>query len=413
MDILSMKQERARLVNEMQAIHKAASDESRSLTAEDRQTFDRIAEEARELKGDIDRLETLRDLGPADLPAAAAGAQGRNLTGAEPDKARRTDEYRSAWDAYMRRGRFELTADQRAALAAGEEDRADMLDSGATSGGYLVPVSFANQVISKKIPRVAVRRTRATVFPTSNGQDLPVPVQSAYGAAAYLTEGAAGSSVADTGAKVTLKAWTAVRETGVSFQLMQDSAFPFEGVLSGNIANSFALFEDAEFVKGAGSGSSAITGITSCAVGTTTGTGHLPNFTYTELNAWYYSLGPAYRSQGEFVLNDGSLAVLAGLVDAQNRPIWTAGQIPGEPDTLFGKPLYTSPAFVTPAAGTIVGVFGDFANGYGIREVDGIKVLRSDERRIDQLETLFVSYERLDGNLLDAAALVSLKLAAS
>ena len=320
------------------------------------------------------------------------------------------DEYRTAFEAYIRRGLSEMTPEQVTALRAGEQ-RTDMLTSAATNGGYVVPTDFAKIVISAKVPGVALRRTRATIFNTSNGQDLPVPVQSAYGVADYLTEGSAATSVADTGSKVTLKAFTAVRSTAVSFQLMQDSAFDMSGLLGRNIGASFAQFEDAEFIAGAGT--TAVTGVKGATAGHTTATGSTSTFTYADVLAWYYSVAPQYRGVGEFVLADDAMATLAGLVDDNSRPIWTASIIPGEPDSLMGRPLYTSVNFDAAAAGKVAGVFGDFSNGYGIRDVGGLEIRRSDERLVDQLETLFVAWERIDGNLLDASALRAIKYAAS
>lgn len=413
MDIRELKSERAGIVTAMQEIHNVAEGENRSKTVEESQEFARLLVAEKDLRTRIDQAESMRELSELKITSAAdAGIRGRDLTGALKGQIVQTDEYRSAFDAYVRRGLVEMSSEERAALRAGEL-RTDMTDGAATHGGYLVPTDFAKIVISLKVPAVAMRKTRATVFNTSNGQDLPVPVQSAYGAAAYLTEASALTSAADTGAKVTLKAYTAARSTAVSFQLMQDSAFDVQSLLAGNIANAFSLFEDPEFIKGAGSGSSAVTGVIGCTVGETTATGHLQNFTFDEVNAWYYSVGPAYRPQGEFILNDSLMTVLASLKDSNLRPIWTAGQIPGEPDTLLGKPLYTSPNFNAAGANAILGVFGDFANGYGIRNVGGLEIRRSDDRLIDQLETLFVSWERIDGNLLDASALRSLKASAT
>jgi HK97 family phage major capsid protein len=110
---------------------------------------------------------------------------------------------------------------------------------------------------------------------------------------------------------------------------------------------------------------------------------------------------------------DTALSTLLGLKDSSNRPIWTASALPGEPDSLMGKPLYTSPNFAAEAANSLYGVFGDFANGYAIRQDGDLQVRRTDERFIDSLEVGFIGWERLDGVILDNTAFAVLKHSAT
>lgn len=414
--IASIKQERARVLKEAQDLHVVAAEEKRSLTAEENEKFDRLIADTRSLGKQVDQMEVLRELGSEyDVTSTkTAGIASGDLADGTRDQVQKTDEYRSAFEKYLREGRDGMSQDEIRALRAGMgETRADMLTTQATHGGYVVPIDFAKQVISAKVNLVSMRRTRATVFNTSNGQALPVPVQSAYGAAAFLAEGSANTALQDTGAKVTLNAYTMVTSRNVSYQLLQDGNVDVASLVAGNIGNAFGLAEDTAFTVGAGTTTvqgHLTSGVTT---GTTTGTGHLPNFTYAELLAFYFSVAPQYRRVGEFILQDASVAVLAGLTDSQARPIWTASMIPGEPDSLMGKPLYSTTSGVTPAANVLIATFGDFANGYGIRQAGGIEIKRSDERLIDSLETIFVAWERFDGQVLDNTAIKNLKLAAS
>lgn len=403
-NVIEVKQERAHALNAAQAIHMKAWEEKRDLTAEETQEYEARLADTKRFDAILEREETLLRSARPDVIRVDA-VTGEELGETRQEKAARTEEYRDAFTTYLRRGIGEMTVEQRKALQDGFEQR-DMLTTAATAGGYVVPQDFYDTVISAKVPAVAMRRTNARVITTSNGRDLPIPTQSAYGAAAYLAEGSTISETDDTGAKVTAKAYTAARMTKVSMQLLEDAAVDVNTLIGQNIGRAFAQFEDPEFLKGTGSGSSHITGATTNASPVTVATGGTTSFTYADLVTYYFSVQPQYRnSPGAcFVLMDTAMATLLGLKDGNNRPIWTASAIPGEPDTLLAKPLITSPNFATEAANSLFGLWGDFSNGYAIRQDGTLNVRRTDERFIDSLEVGFIAWERLDGVITDANA---------
>jgi len=398
-NLITLKQERKRLIDEMRHIHDTAEAANRNLTAEERQEFDRMNEDVKDMSERAQREEDLRNLAPGGVTREVRGRElGGEAKGGSPE-----DAYRSAFIDYIRNGAADMSPENRQILRAGWTEQRDTTVAGA--GAYQVPQDFHQAVTSAKVPAVAMRRTRANVINTTNGRDLPIPVQTAYGAANYLTEASTASNVDDTGSKVTAKAYTAVRMTKVSYQLLEDSAFDVQALLAQNFGKAFAQFEDPEFIKGTGAGSSHITGATTNATTVfTCATGSTTTFTYTDLLGCYTKIQPQYRVNGEWVLMDTALSTLLGLKDSSNRPIWTASAIPGEPDSLMGKPLYTSPNFATEAANSLFGLFGDFNNGYAIRQDGGLVIRRSDDRFIDSLESVFVGWERLDGVILDATA---------
>jgi len=407
---IEMKQERARALTDAQAIHLKAAEEKRDLTSEERQEFDRRLEDAQRFAEVLERDAELRAKLAAtggqqtETRVPTGPAMGETATAETRKKAiAETDEYRAAFGNYLRRGLSGMGAEERNVLNQCYEER-DMLTTAATAGGYVVPQDFYDTVVSAKVPGVAMRKTNARVINTSNGRDLPIPTQSAYGAAAYVSEGSAITETDDTGAKVTAKAYTAARMTKVSIQLLEDGAVDVAGLVAQNIGKAFMKFEDPEFLVGTGAGSSHITGATTNASPVTVATGGTVTFTYADLLAYYFSIQPQYCMTGQFVLMDTAMATLLGLKDSSNRPIWTASQVPGEPDTLMAKPLFTSPNFATEAANSLFGLWGDFSNGYAIRQDGTLNVRRTDERFIDSLEVGFIAWERLDGVITDANA---------
>ena len=96
------------------------------------------------------------------------------------------------------------------------------------------------------------------------------------------------------------------------------------------------------------------------------------------------------------------MAKIAKLKDGNGQYIWQPSKQVGDPDRLLGNPVYQSEyASNTFTTGLYVGVFGDFSK-YFIREVQGIQVVRLNERFADALQVAFFGYQRVDGRIVDA-----------
>jgi HK97 family phage major capsid protein len=76
----------------------------------------------------------------------------------------------------------------------------------------------------------------------------------------------------------------------------------------------------------------------------------------------------------------------------------------GEPDMLFGKPVYINEDMADIATGVKSILFGDLSQYY-IHEAGGVQILRLNERFADELSTGFIGYRRVDGNVLQSSAI--------
>jgi HK97 family phage major capsid protein len=104
-------------------------------------------------------------------------------------------------------------------------------------------------------------------------------------------------------------------------------------------------------------------------------------------------------------MQDSFRGVIRKLVDTTGQPIWQPSNIAGNPDTLLGYPIYTTPflSAVGTAAGTPIG-FGNWSEAITIRDVGTIRVERSDEFAFS---TDLVSYRailRTDSRIMDQRA---------
>ena len=76
----------------------------------------------------------------------------------------------------------------------------------------------------------------------------------------------------------------------------------------------------------------------------------------------------------------------------------------GEPDMLFGKPVYINEDMASIAGDAKVALFGDLSQYY-IHEAGGVQILRLSERFADSLATGFIGYRRIDANVLQSSAI--------
>lgn len=138
-------------------------------------------------------------------------------------------------------------------------------------------------------------------------------------------------------------------------------------------------------------------------VGTATGFGSATDGTaYRNLLKLVHAVDIAYRRNAAFMMNDAILQELAGMVDANGRPLWVPSLVQGEPDRLMGYRIIINNDMTGTFANLARTVlFGDFANYY-IREVRDVAVLSSRERFIDYHQTAFLAFGRYDGDLLNA-----------
>jgi HK97 family phage major capsid protein len=294
---------------------------------------------------------------------------------------------------------FEITVEGRAISTTG------------TAGGYMIPQDFYNDMVRVMKAFGAVRRV-ARVITTDSGASMPYPVvDDTANVGAILAE---NTQVTEQDVAWTQKTLSAYMYTSKlvrsSLQLIQDSAFDVEGELRDMLGERVGRITNQHFTTGTGSaqpqgltvgGTSGVTAASATAV------------TSDELISLAHSVDPAYRQSGRarWMMSDTALAAIRKLKDTTNQYIWQPGMQAGVPDTLFGYPIEINPDMPAMTTGLKPIAFGDFNEGYLIREVRGFQVLRLDERYADYLQVGFLGFSRLDGQVRNAAAFRLLTLA--
>ncbi|MFW5827753.1 MAG: phage major capsid protein, partial [Alkalispirochaeta sp.] len=235
-----LMEKRHSLALKARAILNDAQEESRSLTSEESEKFDRIMADVDQLDEQMQRMDRLddvdsrgADIQPMDVPPQRSEPQEGN--------------YRSAFLEYLRRGKSALNGAELRALETGE----------SAEGGALTYQEFEAMIVEKLQEQNVIRQV-ATVI--STGGDRNIPVEDGEGTATWISEEGAysesldGGDPEDTFTRKVLQAHKLQYLIKVSEELLQDSSFDLESYLARMIGRRLGDGEESAFVAGDGSG---------------------------------------------------------------------------------------------------------------------------------------------------------------
>lgn len=413
-EIEDLRSKRAEGVVARRAILDKARAEKRGLTAEERQEHDRHESEFIDLSSRIEDEEKLAAhegrLGTAqNVVLRNISEQAQTDAEADEDDPNAwelfaTAEYKRAFRDYMRRAQH-MSPENRAILEDVRTQAASFNIATPGEGGYTVPESWRTTLVEQRT-QFGVLRQLATIVQTAGGEPLHFPVVVDAQVATLTDEADPYTESEDTFGEKVLGAFKYGVLVKISEELMQDSLFQMDAFISRRAGRALALKEGAAFAKGAGGGA-APEGIT---VGATVGktTAGATAITADELLDMIHSVSPPYRPGAQWVTHDSTLLAVAKLVDDFNNYVWQPGLQAGDPDRIRGYQVYIDPFYDTIAAAKVIATFGDHS-GYYIREAGPVVSLRLNELYAESGQIGFRFGERVDGALIDTAAVKSLK----
>ena len=381
MNIVEMREKRAKLWNTMEGFLDTHRTEKGVLTAEDDATYNNMEKELNDLTNEIRRMER-RDAIEAELKKPVDTP----LTGKPMDskmdekKGRASNAYKEDFGRHLR----------------GRQLIHNVMEEGVdANGGYLVPEEFERQIITG-LDEFNVMRSLCKVITTS--AERKIPVAATHSTAAWTAENAAYTESDPTFSQKTIDAFKLTDLVKVSIELLDDSMFDLEEYIAKEIARAFGIAEEQAFCVGNGSGQP--TGLFTANGGTvgvtTAGTTAI---TADEIISLVYALKSPYRKNAKFLMNDATVAAIRKLKDGNGNYLWQPALTAGQPDRLMGYELHTSPYVPTLAAGAYTVAFGDFSN-YWIADRSGRTVQRLNELYSTNGQVGFVATERVDGKII-------------
>lgn len=384
--ILELREKRAKAWEAAKSFLDSKRGADGLLGAEDVATYEKMEADVVNLGKEIDRLERQAALDaelslPVNIPITGKPAA---LSAGEAVGRASAEYSRSFWNA------------MRSKMPSHEVMNA--LQVGTDSeGGFLVPDEFERTLV-EALEEQNIFRTLAHVIQTSSG-DRKIPVVASKGTASWVDEEGAIPESDDSFGQVSIGAYKLGTMIKVSEELLGDSVFDLEAYVSREFARRIGNKEEEAFFTGDGTGKplgvladngGAEIGVTAAAAGA---------FTADEVFDLFYSLKAPYRKNAVFLMNDASVKALRKLKDSNGQYLWQPSLTAAAPDTLLGRPVYTSAFMPALEAGKKSVLFGDLSY-YWVADRQGRSFRRLGELFAPTGQVGFLATQRVDGKLI-------------
>ena len=379
----TLKEKRATIYTSIDELRQAT--DGREMTAEEQQRWDTMLSDYDKADKAVEAEERFMDIQRKQAEQEVAGRD--SLLGQTIG-----EEYRRAFGDYLLNGASGISSESRATI----EQRAGIA---GLSGGLIIPKTLASE-IEVALKAYGGMFEAATILNTSHGGDLILPtVNDTNAKAAIVSEYDQSTKRAPSFGSVVLKAYTyRTPIIPVSQELIQDSAFDLDALLSRLLADSFSRGVNEDLTTGNGTGKP--TGIVTAATACTTQAA-AASIKLDDIIDLIKSVNSAYARNGKFMFNRNTLWELAKIKDQTGRYIWQDSTREGTPATLFGKQYVLNDDMADIGAGNASVLFGDLTK-YNIRLVQSFRVIRLNELLAEYLSIGLFGFARVDGNLLDA-----------
>ena len=371
--------------------------ENGMLSLEDTKTYEEMETKIVNLGKEIERQKKMdameREMAmPVNTPITTKPEN----TKVDEKKGRASDAYRKAFWNGMR------------SKYAGVSN---VLSEGTDSeGGYLVPDEYEKTLV-EALEEENIFRKLAHVINTSSG-DRKIPVVASKGSASWVDEEGTITDSDDAFNQVSIGAYNLGTLIKVSNELLNDSVFNLESYISKEFARRVGSKEEDAFFNGNGTGKPV--GIFNATGGAEVGVtaASATAITADEIIDLFYSLKAPYRKNAVWILNDATIKAIRKLKDNNGNYLWQPSLTAGTPDTILGRPVYTSSYVPTIAAGAKTIAFGDFSY-YWIADRAGRNFKKLTELYAANDQTGFVATQRVDGKLILPEAIKVLKMKAT
>lgn len=347
---MNKKEQRAKLIAELRAMHELAQKENRAFTDDESKAFAEKEAEVRKLSAEIaaEEREALINGFTTELPKTEGESRGE-----VSDKMK---EFRN----YLLNG----------------EKRDISVGSG---GGALSPQEFVAEII-KGVENDSPLYGLVRKFPLSEAKSLGAPYEAADASdASWTAEVPVSDITADATLAYSLRELspnTLVKLIKISDKLVKVSALPIEQIVKEKITEKLVAAFENGITVGTGSGqplgvfTASANGVPTSRDVTTAGA----TLTSDDLIKTKMSLKPAYRRKARWVMSTDILTDCLLLKDKNDQYLWRPGLRDGDPDTLLGLPVIESAyAPSTKTSGSYIAVLGDFSY-YWWAYVDGIEI---------------------------------------
>jgi HK97 family phage major capsid protein len=277
-----------------------------------------------------------------------------------------------------------------------------------SQGGFTVPATVSRRLIDALKDFSGVRRV-AEVVVTESGGPLSLPTSDGTSEVAeLLVENATATAANPSFGTATLNSFKySSKIFTLPVELLQDSEIDIEQFVLDRAAARIGRLTNTHFTVGTGSGQpQGFVGV--AAVGKTGAVGQTATFTHDDIVDLMHSVDPAYRQDPRggvaFMLSDAGLKAARKLRDTAGRPLYFPSD-GSTPDRLLGYDVVVNNDVPTAAASAKTIFFGNWRQGYKVRDVLEMQLRRFDDAAYLRLgQVAFLAIARCGGNLVNTAA---------
>ena len=200
----------------------------------------------------------------------------------------------------------------------------------------------------------------------------------------------------------------------ITQKMVDDSEIDIESWLAELLSDIFLVKEEEAFLYG--DGLNKPKGILSYADGTDYNSiSRTINSSATEIKLesllnLYGSLDNKYEREGEvaFITSKQVISQIRTMKDSLGQYIWTPGVLTNKQDTLFGMPIYATPAFKNIASKSDVMIYGNLRKGYHIADRMDIKIQR--DPFSSKPFIIYFATKKVGADVIDCNAIKALKM---
>jgi len=406
MTIKEMNEKRAALVAQSRAILERANSEGRAMSDEEKANDTRIWNDIQSLREQADRLKSI-EANEAELNQRSADPVTADApaTAGKPANLRASDEYRAAFNGYLKTGVMDH-AEARAVLQADSD----------TGGGYFLPEQMTSNII-QALDNQLFFRTLATVIQVNGSNSVGAVALDADPSDAEWTGEISSTSLDTTMAfgKRELNPRLIAKRIKISQKLLRNLP-SIESFVQSRLAYKLAVPQENAFYNGTGANqplgvfTASDNGIPASATYDISTDNTSTAITADGLKNAKYALPAQYRRGASWHFHRDAIKIISKLTDGLGGYLWQSGIAAGDPDRLLGLPVYESEYVPnTFTTGQYVGILGDFKQYY-IAESLGMSVQRLTELYAETSQVGYIIRSEVDGMPALPAAFRRVKL---
>lgn len=399
--ILEYRSKSMNLITQARAVLDAASAETRSLTAEEQVKYDKMFNDAAELRKTADNLEKQIKV-EQELRESTGIASGKEVPEAAAGEKKEAEQ-RAAFSKFLRTG------------VATPELRLLQADA-PQAGGYLIPMGMSAQII-KGLDATVVMRKLATVQSIKGSDSLGInSLDNDPADPIWTPEVGTGNEDNSTSfGQREMKPHPLAKRIKVSNKLLR-LVPDIEALIVSRLVYKFSVTEEYNFLNGDGVNKplgvfvTSDKGIPASRDIVSDNSATAP--TVDGLMDVKYGVKEGYARRASWLFHQDACRILSKLKDGEGRYIWQPSILMGQPDVLLGRPVIMSefgPKVFS--AGMYFGIFGDFSY-YNIVDNLDMNIQRLVELYAESNKTGFIGRKETDGAPVLGEAFARVKLGA-